>query len=541
MKRRICLTAWTTLCVCLAALAVADDWPGYRGPRHTGVAPADEKLVDDPAKARQLWVSEDELPGARVADSRAKVAASGLPHISGGFASPVYADGRIYLYYYIPNGEGDAYWHDAAKAHEAVGGYGKEKWWIDTDDVIHCFDANTGKTLWKRVYAGKGMNYNLFNKGGPCNLTPVVDAGRVFAIGSAGKVYCIDAKTGEPVWDSDVGPRHKLQEELRKICHEQKTIPQYNRDMSSAPVVVDGVFVSSDFLGYKVQQPLRHFNWSDRCGLIGLDAKTGKQLWHLPKILGNWNSPTVWEHGGKSYLLAGSAGEGVITCVEPGTGKVVWEVTAGTSQDTIVAEGEYMIGRAEGSLACWKIDANGGKMVWSLPASYGQPTTIPVIHNGHVYSSVKSGKMLCIELASGKVKGQSEASVGGFLVLMGDRLFGDVKLGHGGDQVYMYNPDPLDFRPMGHVWPAPNATVYMNPLTPACFDGKMVMRIEGGRLAAYDLRAAHAHAEPQDVDQLESAQPQRPAPLPGEAPTAPRPKDPFGDKDQPGGLGDLLE
>ena len=524
--------------------AVAGDWPGWLGPTHTGAAPTDEELVDDPAKARLLWVSEDELPGARVADGRKKVPAGGLAQISGGFASPVVAGGRAYLFYTVPNGSDDAYAQGTAKAHEAEGGYGKEKWWIDTDDVVHCFDVATGATLWKRVYARQGMNYNAFNKGGPCNLTPVVADGRVYSVGSAGKVYCIDATSGEAVWESDVGERHRLQEELRKVCHEQKVIPQYNRDMSATAVVVDGVLVTSDFLGYKVQSPLRHFNWSDGCGLVGFDAKTGRRLWHLPKTLGNWNSPTVWKHGDKSYILAGTGGEGIISCVDQVAGKVVWSVTAGEGQDTLMALGAYMVGRADGSLSCWRIDERGATKAWSLPGAYGEPSTLPVLHDGHVYAGVKSGKVVCVELSTGKVKGQVEANVGGFLVLMGDRLFADAELGHDGDRVTMFNADPADFRAMGSVWPAPNATVYMNPLMPACFDGRMVLRITGGRLAAWDLRAAHAHSEPQGVEALAPVQPPavKPtsAPGAGESPQPRGPVDPF-EKPGDGALDDLLE
>jgi len=503
------------------------DWPAWQGPTHTSVAtPSGHELVDDPAKARQMWLSEDELPGARVADGRKKVAASGLAHISGGFASPVAADGRVYLFYTVPNGQGEDYSKRHVQEHTAVGGYGKEKWWIDTDDTIHCFDLETGKTLWKRVYAGAGMNYNAFNKGGPCNLTPVVADGKVYAVGSAGKVYCVEAETGRPVWDSDVGKRYQLQEQLRAACKKEQTIPQYNRDMSATAVVADGVLVTSDFLGYKVQHPLRHFNWADRSGLVGFDATTGERLWHLPKTLGVWSSPTVWRHGDKAYVLAADA-DGVIRCVDPAAGDVVWQVAGGRGQNTLVAEGEHLLGHADGSLACWKIDADGATKRWSLPASYDTTgSTLPVLHNGHAYAAMKSGRVVCVRLADGKIIGEVPVGIGGFLVLMDGRLFGDVELGHGGNTVYMFNPDPLDFRAMGGVWAAPNATVYMNPLMPACVDGTMVMRVEGGRLARYDLRAATAHAEPQQAARPAGADPnERPATPPTLPPDAERPPD----------------
>jgi outer membrane protein assembly factor BamB len=233
----------------------AEGWPAWRGPYSNGsAAPCGEALVDDPAKAKLVWESEDTIPGARVADSR-RVVPAHEGQMSGGFASPVVADGRVFITYYVPNG--DVYDEAITKRHEAAGGFGKEKWYVDTDDILHAFDAATGKTLWKTVFPNKGMNYNLFNKGGPCNLTPCAWDGKVFVIGSAGSVYCVDAKTGNLLWQSTVGERAERFEALRKVCHEQKRIPQFNRDMSSSPIVADGVLVCSDFLGYKVQQPVR--------------------------------------------------------------------------------------------------------------------------------------------------------------------------------------------------------------------------------------------------------------------------------------------
>jgi outer membrane protein assembly factor BamB len=513
----------TTITLMLFSTTVLANWPSWRGPGGTGAATdTGATLVDDPRKARMIWKSADEIPGARVADGRQTVPKTeGLAGISGGFASPVVADGRIYLYYYIPNGKGDDYDHGLFKKHDLAGGFGKEKWWIDCDDVIHCFDAATGKTLWKRVFAGKGMNFNLFNKGGPCNLTPTVHNGKVFAIGGGGKVYCLDARTGAPVWDSNIGERHERQEKLRAICKQQHRIPQYNRDFSSSPVVAGGVVVGSDFLGYKVQQPIEDSVWGEGCGMIGLDAKSGKLLWHHAKTLGNWNSPVVWTHDGKEYVIGGTQGTGTVTCVEAATGKVMWQYTTGQAQETLVVSGAMMAGQQGGSLAGFRISPDKCEKVWSLPSSYGTVNTPPVIYKQHVYAALKSGKVVCVELASGKMAGEVAVNIGGALVAMDGRIFGDVELGHDGDQMYMFDANPRNFKQLGGVWPAPIATVYMNPLTPACSGGQMILRSHEGRLVCYELRADKAHAEPQ-VSASPAAKPKAPAK------PATRPLDPTG-------------
>ncbi len=479
-----------SLLVTGAARAAAPDpgWPVWRGPYHTGAAtPSGRTLVDDPTKARLVWTSEA-IPGARVADGR-KVVSPEEGKISGGFASPVYSDGRVYLFYY-ETGAGETY--DAAlTAKHAEGGFGKEKWTVDTDDVVHCFDAATGKTLWKRVFAAKGMNFNLFNKGGPCNLTPCVAGERVYAVGSAGRVYCLDAKTGEPRWESNVGERAERMEKLRAICKKESRIPQFNRDFSSAPIVVGDVLVTSDFLGYKVQQPIKEYFWGDQCGLVALDAASGKPRWSIRKVLGNWASPVKWVHKGVEYLI--SAGAEKTIAVEPATGRVLWEIAPGSNSKTPVCDETHLVlngATDRGRFACYRIRPEGAVKAWELPAVYGYTSgPTPVIHKGHLYAGAKNGALLCVELETGKIVAELAGAAGnGFMVLMDGRLFVDASMGHDEDRIAMFRADPIIFEAMGGIWTAPNATGYMNPVTPACAGGWMFMRLHDGHVACYDLR-----------------------------------------------------
>ncbi len=476
-------------------------WPCWRGPYHCGAAAESNRdLVDDLSRAKLVWQSDEAIPGARCADGR-KVVSPAEGQISGGFASPVYADGRVYITYYVPNGEGDLYDHRLYAKHAAAGGFGKEKWWIDTDDVIHCFDARTGRTLWKRVFAGRGMNYNLFNKGGPCNLTACVADGRVYAIGSAGRVYCVDAATGGPVWESDVGERALRQEALRKVCKEKREIPQYNRDMASSPIVVDGVVVCSDFLGYKVQQPVREYFWGEECGLVGLDADTGRRLWSIRQALGNWASPVRWDPvpspiadpaAERSYVIAAS-GQGKVRCIEPRTGRVVWDLEAGKNGHTVGVAVDLLVcngGTETDQLVCYQISTKGARKKWELPAAYGYVGgTPPLLYWGHVYARCKGGKLVCVELTTGKVAGSIDFPGGmGFLVAMDGRILLDADDSHDTDAIYMFDANPPTFRQLGPVWGAPNATGYMAPVTPAAAGGRLYMR-GLDRILCYDLRA----------------------------------------------------
>jgi outer membrane protein assembly factor BamB len=62
------------------------------------------------------------------------------------------------------------------------------------DDQLHCVDLRTGKHQW------------TFFTGGPVRLAPTVANGRVYFGSDDGHVYCIDAVSGELVWQLRAGP-----------------------------------------------------------------------------------------------------------------------------------------------------------------------------------------------------------------------------------------------------------------------------------------------------------------------------------------------
>src|ERR1044071_2868102 len=97
-----------------SATALGADWPQWRGLNRDGLAPQSPPLAASCAKdgPKTLWQS-DEIPCG----------------VAGGFSSPVIANGRVYVFYYV-----------AKPAPEAC------------VDGFCCLNAESGKTVWKKEF-----------------------------------------------------------------------------------------------------------------------------------------------------------------------------------------------------------------------------------------------------------------------------------------------------------------------------------------------------------------------------------------------------
>jgi outer membrane protein assembly factor BamB len=130
--------------------ARAADWPRWRGPAGNGISAEPIGNTWPAAGPRVLW--------------RAAVGT--------GFASVAVSRGRAYT---LGNRE--------------------------NRDTIWCFDAASGKELWRHAYAAR-LDPQYY-EGGP-GATPTVADGCVFTISKWGDVFCLDATNGAVIWHHDL-------------------------------------------------------------------------------------------------------------------------------------------------------------------------------------------------------------------------------------------------------------------------------------------------------------------------------------------------
>lgn len=487
-------------------LAVGAHWSGWDGPSGARKATDTEvTLVDDLAAARLVWVSEAGTPGAPGPSKdipRTMARAPFLP-MNGGGATPVVADNKVFLRYTQPFG--DVYDTTLYAKYVALG-YSeatlarcRRVLATSSSDVVVAFDARTGARLWRTTFPDAGINFHG-HKIAQNNLSATWHDGRVFAVGSTLRFYALDADTGEPLWQADLGEEHaRMEAKKREALREKRFLGNAygNRQWGFVPVGIGDLVVCNDKRG----------------GLVAFDVKTGKKRWRAENVIHSNASPVPWR--GRLVMAARER----VVCVNPADGGEVWSIPAMTGRG-IVIDGDRLLfldllgtpgpdrpkdpKQAEPACLAYRLTDEGPKLAWSvpwhLPSPDGKPVkdqysgyVVPVVHEGRVYIS---GRVWtdCLDLETGRrlARAESEGGVAnaGHLFFAHGRLFANRDGKHGTSELTMFDPDPAEFRTLGTVnWspPHPNTTSYGPYLRFPVVDGRIFIR-GNDAIYCYDLR-----------------------------------------------------
>jgi len=149
MKNKL-FFATKILLVASAIQLYAQDWPQYQGPKRNGTSDQKGILRTWPEKGPEiLWTAD----------------------LGIGFGGPVIKDGKVYL----------------LDRNDQV------------NDIMRCFDFNTGAELWRYSYDAPGTAMFPGSRS-----VPAVDGNFVYSCGHNGDLYCIDINTHNPVWNKNI-------------------------------------------------------------------------------------------------------------------------------------------------------------------------------------------------------------------------------------------------------------------------------------------------------------------------------------------------
>jgi outer membrane protein assembly factor BamB len=214
------------------------DWPGFLGPTGDGRSPETGIPSAWPKSGpRLVW----KVP------------------IGSGYAPPSIASGLLYAF----DRRGDS-------------------------NRLTCRDAATGDEKWHYEYPTEYVDQYGYDGGPRC--CPVIDDGRVFIFGAEGVLTCVDAASGQKVWQVDTAATFNVIQNFFGVA--------------STPIVDGDRLIVA--VGGSPQEPppddIRMLK-SNNSAIVAFEKKTGRVLYRTGDDLASYSTPMIRTIGGKRVGL----------------------------------------------------------------------------------------------------------------------------------------------------------------------------------------------------------------------------------------------
>jgi outer membrane protein assembly factor BamB len=309
----------------------ADDWPQWRGPDRTGISKETGWLAKWPAEGpKRLW----EAP------------------VGVGYSSMAVSQARVYT----------------------MGN-------VRDVDVVSCFDAETGKLLWKHEYACPAKDPNGYH-GTRC--TPTVDGNRVYTLSRHGHFYCLDAVSGKVLWAKNL-----------------------KKDFG-------GVVPTWGFAG----SPLIEKDWvlteaggTDNASVIAFDKVSGQVVWKNGKDPAGYSSLVAYDNGGERSLAQFSADQIIGRRMKDGSElwRLPWKTSYGVNAATPIIQGDQMFLSSGYGYGCalLKVTPSGATEIWRSKNMRNHVNSC-VLVDGFLYG-FDENELKCLDWTTGAVRWSAKA------------------------------------------------------------------------------------------------------------------------------------
>lgn len=273
------------------------NWPAWRGPFATGVAPHANPPVEWNDKKNIRWKTV--LPGK-------------------GHSTPIVWGERIFLTTAIPFGEAVR-----PRLPERPGTHDNLPLTHQHEFAVLAVSRRDGRILWQKTVHKELPHEAGHVTGSLASASPVTDGELVFAFFGSRGLYCLDT-AGNVLWQKQLGVMHS----------------KHGHGEGSSPLLGGDTLI---------------VNWDHEEGsfVAAFDKRTGKQRWKVARAEDtSWATPIVVDHGGKTQVIV--SGTNRIRSYDLSSGAVIWEcgglssnvVASPVSADGIVYAGSSYDTRA---------------------------------------------------------------------------------------------------------------------------------------------------------------------------------------------------
>lgn len=335
-KKAFLLPAVSLIGLCATA-SFAADWPQWRGPARDGIWT--ETGIVERFEAAQLpirWRAE----------------------VGSGYSGPTVADGRAFV-------------TDRVTTPADV-------------ERVHCFDADTGQSLWSYSYA---CDYQKVGYQAGPRAAVTIDEERAYALGTMGHLHCFASPKGDVLWKRNLYNEYKIR------------MPVWG--IAAAPLIEDGLVIVQ--IGGK-----------DNACLVAFDKATGQERWRALEDTASYSAPVIIEQAGTRVLVC-ITGQRVVG-LDPLTGRVYWHHPFPPSRMTItiatpvMGNGYLLATSFYDGMQALKLDPDNlaVRQVWWRKGPNESDTdalhcciSTPIIEGDYIYGVDSYGELRCLDIKTG--------------------------------------------------------------------------------------------------------------------------------------------
>lgn len=332
-----------------------NQWPQWRGPLGTGVAPHGNPPT--------TWSENENI--------RWKIKIPGKGH-----STPIIWNDRIFVTTAVPYGKDESSRQKPAPgAHDNLPSLRRQKF------LVLAINRRDGTILWKYTVRDQRPHEGIHITGSWASSSPVTDGRNLFAFFGSRGIYCFDMN-GTLIWEKNIG--------------DMRT--KHGHGEGSSPALYGNTLI---------------INWDHEGDsfIIAMDKNTGKQRWKIAREENSsWSTPLVVKHNGKHQVIVSATTR--VRAYDLDSGNLIWEC-GGLSRNVVAspvaADGFVYLASSYGIQSMFAIKLDGAKgdithtdsVIWKID-QYTPYVSSPLLYADMLFFlSHLQGYITCLHAKTG--------------------------------------------------------------------------------------------------------------------------------------------